>query len=54
MLWNRTNSQLRLRVPAWDGSGVFAAVTWKQTVTTRAEFRDRVRRAVRLICRTSG
>jgi AcrR family transcriptional regulator len=31
-----------------------AAVTWKQTVTTRAEFRDRVRRAVRLICRTSG
>ena len=28
-----------------------AAVTWKQTVTTRAEFRDRVRRAVRLICR---
>jgi len=31
-----------------------AAVTWKQTVATRAEFRDRVRRAVRLICRRSS
>jgi|SRR5882757_3486840 len=31
-----------------------AAVTWKQTVATRAEFRDRVRRAVRLICRATS
>ena len=31
-----------------------AAVTWKVTVATRAEFRDRVRRAVRLICRSTS
>jgi AcrR family transcriptional regulator len=30
-----------------------AAVTWKQTAATRAEFRDRVRRAVRLVCRAA-
>jgi AcrR family transcriptional regulator len=30
-----------------------AALTWKQTAATRAEFRDRTRRAVRLICRTA-
>jgi AcrR family transcriptional regulator len=30
-----------------------AAVTWKQTAATRAEFRDRIRRAVRLICRAA-
>jgi len=28
-----------------------AALTWKQTAATRAEFRDRIRRAVRLISR---
>ena len=31
-----------------------AAVTWKLTVATRAEFRDRVRRAVRLIWRATS
>jgi AcrR family transcriptional regulator len=31
-----------------------AALTWKQTAATRAEFRDRIRRAVRLICRATG
>jgi AcrR family transcriptional regulator len=31
-----------------------AAVTWKQTSVTRAEFRDRVQRAVRLICRATS
>jgi AcrR family transcriptional regulator len=30
-----------------------AAVTWKQTAATRAEFRDRIRRAVRLVCRAA-
>jgi AcrR family transcriptional regulator len=30
-----------------------AALTWKQTAATRAEFRDRIRRAVRLICRAA-
>ncbi|GAA1282988.1 TetR family transcriptional regulator [Planotetraspora silvatica] len=30
-----------------------AALTWKQTAATRAEFRDRTRRAVRLICRAA-
>jgi AcrR family transcriptional regulator len=30
-----------------------AALTWKQTAATRADFRDRVRRAVRLIHRTA-
>jgi hypothetical protein len=31
-----------------------AALTWKQTIATRAEFRDRVRRAVRLIHRAAN
>ncbi|WP_052457389.1 TetR/AcrR family transcriptional regulator [Streptomyces sp. AcH 505] len=31
-----------------------AALTWKQTSATRAEFRDRIRRVVRLICRAAG
>ncbi|MFC6085117.1 TetR/AcrR family transcriptional regulator [Sphaerisporangium aureirubrum] len=31
-----------------------AAMTWKQTSATRAEFRDRIRTAVRLICRTAA
>ncbi|MFJ2651107.1 TetR/AcrR family transcriptional regulator [Streptomyces sp. NPDC087420] len=31
-----------------------AALTWKQTAATRAEFRDRTARAVRMICRTAG
>ena len=31
-----------------------ATLTWKQTAATRSEFRDRVRRAVRLLTRTSG
>ena len=31
-----------------------AALTWKQTAATRAEFRDRVRRAVRLIHRAAN
>jgi hypothetical protein len=30
-----------------------AALTWKQTAATRAEFRDRIRGAVRLICRAA-
>ena len=30
-----------------------AAVTWKQTAASRAEFGDRIRRAVRLICRAA-
>jgi hypothetical protein len=30
-----------------------AALTWKQTAATRAEFRERVQRAVRLICRAA-
>ena len=30
-----------------------AALTWKSTAATRGEFRDRVRRAVRLICRAA-
>jgi AcrR family transcriptional regulator len=30
-----------------------AAVTWKQTAATRAEFRDRIRRGVRLVCRAA-
>jgi AcrR family transcriptional regulator len=30
-----------------------AALTWKQTAQTREEFRDRIRRAVRLICRAA-
>lgn len=30
-----------------------AALTWKQTAADRAEFRDRIRRAVRLICRAA-
>jgi AcrR family transcriptional regulator len=30
-----------------------AAVTWKQTAATRAEYRDRIRRAVRLVCRAA-
>lgn len=31
-----------------------ATLTWKQSAATRSEFRDRVRRAVRLLARTSG
>ncbi|MFF2521679.1 TetR/AcrR family transcriptional regulator [Streptomyces liangshanensis] len=31
-----------------------AALTWKQTATTRAEFRDRTARAVRMICRAAN
>ena len=31
-----------------------AALTWKQTTATRAEFRDRVRRAVQLIHRAAN
>jgi AcrR family transcriptional regulator len=30
-----------------------ATVTWKQTAATRAEFRERIRRAVRLVCRAA-
>jgi hypothetical protein len=30
-----------------------AAVTWKETAATRAEFRDRIRCAVRLVCRAA-
>ncbi|SMD26401.1 transcriptional regulator, TetR family [Kibdelosporangium aridum] len=31
-----------------------AALTWKSTAATRAEFREQVRRATRLICRSQG
>jgi hypothetical protein len=51
---NNSRLRLRVRAPAWTEMACFAAVTWKQTVATRTEFRDRVRRAVGLICRATS